>query len=121
MRLRIAHERLDLAQDPLADAGCVEVTAALDDPGQGRIAEELAVGVHRLGDAVCIHHDDVSRVDRPRVLFEKLLDLRNDLGLLAEELDPRLKRQVGNFPQAFSHVPLIDTALRLTASGAYGG
>jgi cytochrome P450 family 142 subfamily A polypeptide 1 len=47
--------------------------------------------------------------------------LINDLGLLAEEWDPRLKRQVGNFPQAFSHVPLIDTALRLTASGAYGG
>ncbi|CAM5346184.1 hypothetical protein SALBM311S_01751 [Streptomyces alboniger] len=54
-------------------------------------------------------------------LFEKLLVPRNDLGLLAEEWDPRLKRQVGNFPQAFSHVPLIDTALRLTASGAYGG
>ncbi|QIQ07189.1 glycoside hydrolase family 15 protein [Streptomyces liangshanensis] len=63
----------------------------------------------------------IGRVDEARKLFEKLLDLRNDLGLLAEEWDPRLKRQVGNFPQAFSHVPLIDTALRLTASGAYGG
>ncbi|MFE3947652.1 glycoside hydrolase family 15 protein, partial [Streptomyces sp. NPDC059118] len=50
-----------------------------------------------------------------------LLSLRNDLGLLAEEWDSRLQRQVGNFPQAFSHVPLIDTALRLTASGAYVG
>jgi GH15 family glucan-1,4-alpha-glucosidase len=63
----------------------------------------------------------IGRVDEARRLFEKLLALRNDLGLLAEEWDPHLKRQVGNFPQAFSHVPLIDTALRLTASGAYAG
>ncbi|MFE9397944.1 glycoside hydrolase family 15 protein [Streptomyces flavidovirens] len=63
----------------------------------------------------------IGRVDEARKLFEKLLGLRNDLGLLAEEWDSRLQRQVGNFPQAFSHVPLIDTALRLTASGAYGG
>ncbi|MDQ0953568.1 GH15 family glucan-1,4-alpha-glucosidase [Streptomyces phaeochromogenes] len=63
----------------------------------------------------------IGRVDEARKLFEKLLALRNDLGLLAEEWDPHLQRQVGNFPQAFSHVPLIDTALRLTASGAYGG
>ncbi|MFJ6866101.1 glycoside hydrolase family 15 protein [Streptomyces termitum] len=63
----------------------------------------------------------IGRVDEARALFERLLALRNDLGLLAEEWDARLQRQVGNFPQAFSHVPLIDTALRLTASGAYGG
>lgn len=63
----------------------------------------------------------IGRVDEARKLFERLLALRNDLGLLAEEWDPVLQRQVGNFPQAFSHVPLIDTALRLTASGAYGG
>ncbi|WP_329027358.1 glycoside hydrolase family 15 protein [Streptomyces sp. NBC_00690] len=63
----------------------------------------------------------IGRVDEARKLFEKLLSLRNDLGLLAEEWDSKHQRQVGNFPQAFSHVPLIDTALRLTASGAYGG
>ncbi len=63
----------------------------------------------------------IGRVDEARRLFEKLLSLRNDLGLLAEEWDSNLQRQVGNFPQAFSHVPLIDTALRLTASGAYVG
>ncbi|MFF1378085.1 glycoside hydrolase family 15 protein [Streptomyces sp. NPDC058308] len=63
----------------------------------------------------------IGRVDEARKLFEKLLALRNDLGLLAEEWDSVHQRQVGNFPQAFSHVPLIDTALRLTASGAYGG
>jgi GH15 family glucan-1,4-alpha-glucosidase len=61
----------------------------------------------------------IGRVDEARRLFEKLLALRNDLGLLAEEWDPRRRRQVGNFPQAFSHVPLIDTALRLTACGAF--
>ncbi|MBV1856241.1 glycoside hydrolase family 15 protein [Catellatospora tritici] len=43
-------------------------------------------------------------------LFENLLSLRNDVGLLAEEYDQVTRRQVGNFPQAFSHVPLIDTA-----------
>lgn len=63
----------------------------------------------------------IGRVEEARRLFEKLLSLRNDLGLLAEEWDPHGQRQVGNFPQAFSHVPLIDTALRLTASGAYSG
>jgi GH15 family glucan-1,4-alpha-glucosidase len=63
----------------------------------------------------------IGRVEEARRLFEKLLALRNDLGLLAEEWDPRRKRQVGNFPQAFSHVPLIDTALRLTAAGAFRG
>ena len=48
-----------------------------------------------------------------RDLFERLLDLRNDVGLLAEEYDPVAKRQLGNFPQAFSHVGVIDTALNL--------
>ena len=47
-----------------------------------------------------------------------LLDLRNDVGLLAEGYDPRAPRQVGNFPQAFSHVALINTAHNLTR--AYG-
>ncbi|WP_338054191.1 glycoside hydrolase family 15 protein [Streptomyces spiramenti] len=63
----------------------------------------------------------IGRVDEARRLFERLLALRNDLGLLAEEWDSHGQRQVGNFPQAFSHVPLVDTALRLTASGAYRG
>ncbi|MFC7385675.1 glycoside hydrolase family 15 protein [Sphaerisporangium rhizosphaerae] len=47
-------------------------------------------------------------------MFEKLLSLRNDVGLLAEEYDPRYGRLVGNFPQAFSHVPLIHTAHTLS-------
>ena len=46
-------------------------------------------------------------------LFEHLLSLRNDLGLLAEEYDPRAGRQLGNFPQAFSHISLVHTAYGL--------
>jgi GH15 family glucan-1,4-alpha-glucosidase len=46
-------------------------------------------------------------------LFEHLLSLRNDLGLLAEEYEPRSRRQLGNFPQAFSHIALINTAHNL--------
>ena len=53
------------------------------------------------------------RTGEARDLFERLLDLRNDVGLLAEEYDPATRRQVGNFPQAFSHVALIGTALTL--------
>ncbi|QMU71880.1 glycoside hydrolase family 15 protein [Streptacidiphilus sp. P02-A3a] len=63
----------------------------------------------------------IGRIDEARDLFARLLAIRNDVGLLAEEWDPKLKRQVGNFPQAFSHVPLIDTALRLTACGGVPG
>ncbi len=55
----------------------------------------------------------IGRADEARQLYGKLLALRNDLGLLAEEWDPRLERQVGNFPQAFSHLTLVETALRL--------
>jgi GH15 family glucan-1,4-alpha-glucosidase len=51
-------------------------------------------------------------------LFERLLSLRNDVGLLSEEYDPRYGRLVGNFPQAFSHVPLIHTAHTLSRPDA---
>jgi GH15 family glucan-1,4-alpha-glucosidase len=56
----------------------------------------------------------MGREDEARELFERLLALRNDLGLLAEEYDPQAKRQLGNFPQAFSHVALINTAQLLS-------
>ena len=48
-----------------------------------------------------------------QAIFERLLDLRNDVGLLAEEYDPQAKRLVGNFPQAFSHIALVNTAYNL--------
>jgi GH15 family glucan-1,4-alpha-glucosidase len=50
------------------------------------------------------------RLDDAQALFERLLGLRNHLGLLAEEYDPHLQRQVGNFPQGFSHLALILSA-----------
>ena len=55
----------------------------------------------------------VGRVDEARERFEQLLALRNDLGLLAEQYDAELGRQVGNFPQAFSHLGIIETAMLL--------
>ena len=51
-----------------------------------------------------------------RALYQRLLDIRNDVGLLAEEYHPTLRRQVGNFPQAFSHVALVATALNMQRS-----
>jgi len=50
-------------------------------------------------------------------LFVKLADLSNDVGLLAEQYDAKRKRQVGNFPQAFSHVALATSALGLERRG----
>jgi GH15 family glucan-1,4-alpha-glucosidase len=50
------------------------------------------------------------RIPEAEALFQKLLDLRSPLGLLAEEYEPRLQRQIGNFPQGFSHLALVTTA-----------
>jgi GH15 family glucan-1,4-alpha-glucosidase len=55
-------------------------------------------------------HDEAVR------MFERLLEVRNDVGLLSEEYDPVAKRQLGNFPQAFSHVGLVNTAFNLSRS-----
>src|SRR3546814_2897848 len=55
-------------------------------------------------------------VEEATELFERLLSLRNDLGLLAEQYDPRSRRQLGNFPQAFSHVGIVNTAHNLTSA-----
>ena len=66
--------------------------------------------------ADCFHL--VGRKKEARMLFEHLLDLRNDVGLLSEEYDPKKKRQLGNFPQAFSHVGLVNTAQMLAERSA---
>ena len=60
------------------------------------------------------------RVEEARALFERLLGLSNDLGLLAEEYDVKRQRQVGNFPQAFSHLTLIGAATAISAADAKG-
>jgi len=68
----------------------------------------------------------IGRVGDARKLFERLIKLRNDLGLLSEEYDTRRRRFVGNFPQAFSHIALVNAAFDLedgphTRSRAYRG
>jgi GH15 family glucan-1,4-alpha-glucosidase len=52
----------------------------------------------------------MGRREEALAIYERLLTLRNDVGLLAEEYDPASRRQLGNFPQAFSHVALVNTA-----------
>jgi GH15 family glucan-1,4-alpha-glucosidase len=59
----------------------------------------------------------LGRRDEAKALFERLLSLRNDVGLLSEEYDPVRRRLVGNFPQAFTHVALINTARNLSRGG----
>ena len=55
----------------------------------------------------------LGRYEDAQALFERLLALRNDVGLLSEEYDTKRGRMLGNFPQAFSHVALINTAHNL--------
>jgi GH15 family glucan-1,4-alpha-glucosidase len=69
-----------------------------------------------LADALAGIHE----TDEAEKLFTRLLGLRNDLGLLSEEYDVRAGRQVGNTPQAFSHVGLVNTARHLSGSRAAG-
>jgi GH15 family glucan-1,4-alpha-glucosidase len=52
----------------------------------------------------------IGRTDDARELFERLVGLRNDLGLLSEEYDPTAGRMLGNFPQAFTHLALVACA-----------
>jgi GH15 family glucan-1,4-alpha-glucosidase len=56
----------------------------------------------------------IGRHDDAQKLFDRLLAVRNDVGLLSEEYDPRTGRLVGNFPQAFSHVALVNSAFNLS-------
>ena len=75
-----------------------------------------------LADNYCL----MGRLEEGRALFRRLVGLCNDVGLLAEEYDPRAKRFLGNFPQAFSPVALVNTAYGLKRAegarvGAAGG
>jgi GH15 family glucan-1,4-alpha-glucosidase len=67
----------------------------------------------------CLHM--IGRQDEATELFGRLLALRNDLGLLSEEYDPVDGRLVGNFPQAFSHVSLVNSACRLSGHDNLAG
>jgi GH15 family glucan-1,4-alpha-glucosidase len=86
--------------------------------GLGEVAQQLAaVRVDLLGqeaDVVGVAGELVEERLRAVELFERLTGLVNDVGLLSEEYDPGAGRLVGNFPQAFSHIALVDSALLLT-------
>ena len=56
----------------------------------------------------------MGQADDARALFNRLLAMRTPLGLLAEEYDPKSRRLIGNFPQAFSHVGLVNSAQNLS-------
>jgi GH15 family glucan-1,4-alpha-glucosidase len=89
-------------------------TAATDDGLPGDEGQFLACSFW-LVSALALN----GRVGEARTLFERLLDLRNDVGLLAEEYDVGRRRQVGNFPQAFSHLALIEAARAITTAGEH--
>ncbi len=59
----------------------------------------------------------LGRTQEARQLFDRLLALRNDVGLLAEQYDPRARRLLGNFPQAISHIALVTSACNLSQAG----
>jgi GH15 family glucan-1,4-alpha-glucosidase len=90
-------------------------TAHTDDGLSGDEGQFLACSFWLVG-ALALN----GRVEEARSLFERLLELRNDLGLLAEEYDVKRERQVGNFPQAFSHLTLIGAARAIAAADAKG-
>ena len=60
----------------------------------------------------------IGRRDDARAMFERLIAIRNDLGLLSEEYDIARRRLIGNFPQAFSHIALINSAYNLDRTNA---
>ncbi|MDN5918728.1 MAG: glycoside hydrolase family 15 protein, partial [Pseudonocardia sp.] len=88
------------------------------DGGDGLGGDEGAFVICSFWLADALH--GIGRTREARDLFERLLGLRNDLGLLAEEYDPRAGRQLGNTPQAFSHLGLVNTARHLGAAAAVG-
>jgi alpha,alpha-trehalase len=59
-------------------------------------------------------------VDRARALFRRITDCANDVGLLSEEVDPATGELLGNFPQAFTHIGLINAALAIDRAAGAG-
>lgn len=102
---------IDAVRTELARDGLIArySTAATDDGLPGGEGQFLACSFW-LVSALAAN----GRVADARTLFERLLALRNDVGLLAEEYDVEHRRQVGNFPQAFSHLGLIQAAKAIT-------
>ncbi|MCP3821271.1 glycoside hydrolase family 15 protein [Streptomyces sp. A3M-1-3] len=102
---------IDAVRDELGHGGLVRRYSTEGRPVDGLPGDEgtfLACSFW-LADALRM----TGRVKEAREVFERLLSLRNDVGLLAEEYDPLSGRQLGNYPQAFSHIGLVGTALAL--------
>jgi GH15 family glucan-1,4-alpha-glucosidase len=108
---------IDNVMESLARDGFVSrySTAVTDDGLPGDEGQFLACSFW-LVSALALN----GRLDEARALFERLLALRNDVGLLAEEYDVANRRQVGNFPQAFSHLALIEAARTITMAARDG-
>jgi GH15 family glucan-1,4-alpha-glucosidase len=104
---------IDAVRDGLGHDGFISrySTAETDDGLPGSEGQFLACSFW-LVTALAMN----GRLKESRELFERLLALTNDLGLLAEEYDVERKRQVGNFPQAFSHLALINAAVTISAA-----
>jgi GH15 family glucan-1,4-alpha-glucosidase len=104
---------IDAVRDGLGHDGFISrySTADTDDGLSGTEGQFLACSFW-LVSALALN----GRLDEARELFERLLELTNDLGLLAEEYDVARQRQVGNFPQAFSHLALINAAANINAA-----
>ena len=104
---------VDVLQRELMDHGFVLRYRTRDDGSvDGLTGREGAFLACSFWMVDCLHM--IGRAEEAEELFERLLALRNDLGLLSEEYDPLAGRLVGNFPQAFSHVSLINSAFRLS-------
>ncbi|MFJ9036584.1 glycoside hydrolase family 15 protein [Streptomyces sp. NPDC102406] len=102
---------VDAVREELARDGFVRRYSADDVTVDGLPGEEGAFLVCSFWLADALHM--TGRTKEARELFERLVSLRNDVGLLAEEYDPVAGHQLGNFPQAFSHIGLVTTALTL--------
>jgi GH15 family glucan-1,4-alpha-glucosidase len=106
---------VEAIEDNLIDHGFV-LRYRTDDDGSvdGLVGREGAFLACSFWLVDCLHM--IGREDDAVEMFERLLALRNELGLLSEEYDPFAGRLVGNFPQAFSHVSLINSAFRLSGN-----
>ena len=83
---------------------------AVFEDGAGRKEGAFLACSFWLADALLM----IGRAEDARRLFERLLAIRNDVGLLSEQYDPKAGRLIGNFPQAFSHIALVNTAQNLS-------
>ncbi|MGW2824820.1 glycoside hydrolase family 15 protein [Streptomyces sp. NPDC001443] len=109
---------VDAVRAELGHGGFVRRYDAEDTPVDGLPGGEGAFLACSFWLADALHM--TGRTQEARELFERLLGLTNDVGLLAEEYDPVADRQLGNFPQAFSHIGLVNTALALSGDGGAG-